>query len=304
MAWLWESWEEFVKYVQPVAVQCGRFQHACRATELELLGELSEAVRDLRKANAALATLGFDGKRTKQPKDEARMHEARNEVINAVYAGEALLLLHKRLTLNDASYGFLHAHDILEHWDRYAATTRIEGEIHQLTKDVDLLLHGYDRLVREDERLLIDELKLPEELTCDFKIARNLFSIGLDDIGLFLTGRGLEKVLRRIARDRKIVIVRKKPEPAEDAEFYDLIEALSRVRWKTRKVPLIVAETKALLHYLRSIRNRGAHKGQHGSEVEGAREKACVIAKTAARLWDDVHGNRAQLAPVSIPKDW
>jgi hypothetical protein len=52
-----------------------------------------------------------------------------------------------------------------------------------------------------------------------------------------------------------------------------LIETLSRVRWKTRKVPLIAAETKALLHYLRSFRNRGAHKGQDGSEVEGAREK-------------------------------
>ena len=304
MAWMWESWEEFVRYVQPVGVQRGRFQHALQAPELERLGELLEAVHDLRKANAALAKLGFDGKRTNPPKDAVTMHDANNRVIEAVYAGETLLLFHKRLTLTDASYGFLHAHDILEHWDRYAATTRIEVEIHRLTEDVDLLLQGYDRLVREDEHLLVDELELPTELKQDFEAARNLFSIGFDDIGLFIAGRGLEKMLRRIARDRKIVIVRNKPTPADEAEFYDLIEALSRVRWKTRKAPLIAPETKALLHYLRSLRNRGAHKGHEPSDVEGAREKACVIAKTAAQLWKSVDGKRAQLTPTNIPKDW
>jgi hypothetical protein len=304
MAWLWEGWEEFVRHVQPVAVQRGRFQHASHATELELLGDLLEAVHDLRKANGALATLGFNGKKAVKPTDKSTLHEAHNRVIEAVYAGEALLLFHKRLTLSEASYGFLHAHDILEHWDRYAATTRIQMEIHRLTEDVDLLLQGYDRLVREDERLLVNELDdLPEELERDFQAARNLFSIGLDDIGLFIAGRGLEKVLRRIARDRKLFIVRGKPVPAEDADFYDLIEALSRVRWKTRKASLISTETKAL-HYLRSIRNRGAHKGHETSAIEGAREKACVVAKTAAQLWESVDGTRAQLAPTNIPKDW
>lgn len=304
MAWLWESWEEFARYVVPVAIQSGRFWHADQAPELEVLGELLEAVHDLRKANQALATLGFDEKRTKEALDEVTLDEARNQVIEAVYAGEALLLLHKRLTMSESSYGFLHAHDILEHWDRYAATTRIAGEIHRLTQDVDFLLQGYDRLVREDERLLLNELDLPKELERDFQAARDLFSIGLDDIGLFVAGRGLEKILRRIARDRKIVIAQKKPVPADEADFYDLIEALSRVRWTTRKVSLISPETKALLHYLRSIRNRGAHRGHSAPEAEGAREKAAVIAKTAAQLWKSVEGRRAQLAPKTVPKDW
>lgn len=81
-------------------------------------------------------------------------------------------------------------------------------------------------LVREDEQLLIDGLDLPEELTYDFRLARNVFSIGLDEVGLFVAGRGLEKVLRRIARGRKIaVVVRTKQKPAAEPDFYDLIEA-------------------------------------------------------------------------------
>jgi hypothetical protein len=87
-------------------------------------------------------------------------------------------------------------------------------EICQLTKDIDGLREGYQRLVREDGQLLIDGLDLPEELTYDFRLARNVFSIGLDEVGLFVAGRGLEKVLRRIARDRKIaVVVRTKQKP-------------------------------------------------------------------------------------------
>lgn len=305
MAWLWESWEEFVRDVEPVAIQRGRFQHARHATELDLLKDLLEAVRDFRAANEGLAALGFDGKSTKQTKDDTTLHKAHNLVIEAVYAGEALLLHHRRLALSDASYGFLHQHDIIEPWERYAGTTRIAVEIYQLTKDIDGLLEGYQRLVREDEQLLIDGLDLPEELTYDFRLARNVFSIGLDEVGLFLAGRGLEKVLRRIARDRKIaVVVRTKQKPAAEADFYDLIEALSRVSWKTRKVPLITKDTRALLHYLRELRNRGAHKEETVASVEGAREKATVIAKTAMQLWSRVDGNRARLDPTVILKDW
>lgn len=204
MAWLWECWEEFDRYVRPIAVQEGRFRHIQRATELESLGDLLDAVRDLRAANRALTSLGFDDTMKMEPKDEATMHKAHSEVMNAVYAGEALLLHHRRLTITNASYGFLHAHDILDHWERYAANTRILREIQKFTVDVDRLLEGYDRLVRDDERLLVDDLELPEDLKRDFEAARNLFSIGLDDIGLFIAGRGLEKILRRIAKDRKI----------------------------------------------------------------------------------------------------
>lgn len=305
MAWLWESWEEFERHVEPVAVQRGRFTYARRATELEVLGELLEAVRELRNANGVLAKLGFDDKRTMQSKDEETMHKAHNEVINAVYAGEAILLFHKRLTTTDAAYGFLHAHDILEHWDRYTANQRILREIHQLTKDVDRLLNGYDQIARADERLLLEGLDLPEELEDDFRLARNLFSIGLDEVGLFTAARGLENVLRRIAHDRNFVtVIKNKQKPTMDVDFYDLIETFARVRWKTNQAPLLSPDTKALLHYLRTLRNRGAHQAPNPSTKEGVREKACLVANAAGQLWSSADRKRARLDSIVISKDW
>lgn len=305
MAWLWNSWEEFEDHVAPVAVQRGRFTHFRHATELEMLGELLKAVQDLRNANDALARLGFDDRMKIEAKGEKTMHEARNEVIHAVYAGEALLLFHKRLAMTDASYGFLHAHDTLEHWDRYAANMRILHEIQQLRRDVDKLLAGYDQMARDDERLFLDGLDLPEELEEDFRLARNLFSIGLDEVGLFTAARGLEKVLRKIAQDRKLVTVFKnKQRPTEEIDFYDLIETFARVSWKSSRASLISPDAKALLHYLRTLRNRGAHKRHGRSEDEGIREKACLVAKIAGQLWASVHGKRARLYPILIAKDW
>jgi hypothetical protein len=305
MAWVWASWKEFAEQIQPVAIQQGRFRHASQATELEQLKELLEAHHTLEGANRALTHFEFGKRIHTSALDAATLHQTRNLVIEAVYAGEALLLFHKRLALTEASYGFLHSNDILDHWDRYVAIERVAYEVDRLTKDVQQLLEGYDRLLREDERFLTSNLDLPEELQSDFLLARNVFSIGLDDIGLFLAGRGLEKVLRRIAKDRKIeIIVNKKQKPADQIEFYNLIEVLSRVNWKVRQTPLIAKDVKHLLHFLRELRNRGAHKGETAASIEGAREKATVVASTANKLWNEVHGDRAKLEPLAVLKDW
>lgn len=223
-----------------------------------------------------------------------------------VYAGEELLLYHKRLTKSDASYGFLHQHDILEHWERYEKTGRIAMEIHQLMKDVDELLDGYGSLIQADDRFIVDHLDLPASLESEFRLARNLFSVGFDDVGLHVAGRGLEGVLRRIADVRKISLdVKGKQSPASDADVYDLIEAMFRIRWKTRGTRLITPETKALLHYLRTLRNSSAHATRGMSTpIVNPRETAIVVAETANRLWHAVTTTRARLAPTTVQKTW
>lgn len=45
------------------------------------------------------------------------------------------------------------------------------------------------------------------ELEADFRLARNLFSIGFDEVGVLIAGRGLEGVLRKVAAMRKIELV-------------------------------------------------------------------------------------------------
>jgi hypothetical protein len=193
----------------------------------------------------------------------------------------------------------------LDHWDHYVGNERIVYEVQKLVDSVDELLVGYQRMARENERLLLHNLDLPKELEQDFRLSRNLFSIGIDEVALFIAARGLEKVLRRIARDRKITLEMKgRKEAASESDLRDLIELMSKVRWKVKGTPLISKETKTLLQYIRTVRNSGAHLGGQGSETENSRQTASIIARTANALWNSVTGSRARLEPTNIQKNW
>src|SRR6185437_15810335 len=114
-------------------------------------------------------------------------------------------------------------------------------------KDIDQMLSGYYALIQTDHSFLLGTLDLPDPLAADFRLARDLFSTGFDEIGLLVAGRGLEGVLRKIAAARKISLQTKKTAPASEADSYDLIEVMYRVKWKLTGVSLISQETKALL---------------------------------------------------------
>jgi hypothetical protein len=76
------------------------------------------------------------------------------------------------------------------------------------------------------------------------------------------------------------------------------------IRWKTKGTRLINSETKALLHYLRVLRNGGAHAAIQGTRsVVNPRETAVVIAETANELWKEAV-TRAQIVPLTVQKTW
>lgn len=308
MVWLWASWQEYVDAVHPAAFDSpGRLRGAQRDSWFEAECHLWEAVRKLTEAARTLHTLGFTGSDHESPPDDVSViNRAERIVLDAIFAGEELLLYHKRLAKSDAAYGFLHQNELVKHWDRYEGAGRLPMEIHQLMSDIGELLNGYQEFVQAEDRFIIGHIDLPSSLESDFRLARNLFSVGFDDVGLLIAGRGLEGVLRRIADVRKIAIeVKGKTSPASEADFYDLIEAMSRVRWKTSRTRLITPEIKALLHYLRSLRNSGAHPtGPSGRSTISPRETATLIAETADRLWKDVSGTRARLDPPAVQKTW
>ena len=306
MAWLWTSWDEYVSTIHPVALQHASHVLSHRNTQLESTGRLLASVEKFRKAVHALQSLGFAVEKAPLLRKSTATRDAYRPVEEAVYAGEELLLYHKRLALSEASYGFLHAHELLKHWDRYAETLRIAHEIYQFLKDCRLLLDGYEQMTRGDERFIIDDVELPESLEADFRAARNLFSVGFDEIGLLVAGRGLEGVLRRVAQNRKIFMqpVKGKHRPANEVDFADLIEVIARVRWKVKDAPLISRDTKTMLHYLRTIRNSQAHPQQQASSVGTAREIAKVAAVTASLVWNETSTNRAKLHPTTVLKDW
>lgn len=304
MAWLWDSWEEFTRSVRPVEARPGWFVQSKLGTRFEAEKYVLEAVNEIEQSLAALERFNAGTRRSRGTGDLPGIEEPRDSVILATNAGERLLLYHKRLALSTFSYGFLHSHDLIDHWQRYAPE-RIPYEVRQFAEDLKELLRGYCELAESDGRFIVDDIDLPEELLPDFRSARDLFSTGFDEAALFFAGRGLEGVLRKIASDRKIDLVSNKgPSPASEADLYDLIEALSRVRWKVRNEPLISKEAKALLHYLRTSRNSGAHPNSTGFGIHSARESAQVVAKTADRLWNSVAKSRARLGPTKIQKNW
>jgi hypothetical protein len=308
MAWLWSSWKEFVDRINPSCVTSqGSLGLTLYGSWFETEERLFQAVQEIRQALEGLYELGFTGKDDNQPPagDEIEQ-KAHKLVIEIVQAGEELLLCHKRLAVSDAAYGFRHSHDILEHWERYSGTRRIPREVDQLVKDVLELLAGFQEMIEYDSRLLVNTLDLPKELEAEFRLARNLFSVGFDDVALLIAGRAFEGVLRSIAVQRRIVIVTKgSPTLGKEADFNDLIEALYRIRWRGDGSRLIGADTRALLHYLRTMRNEGAHGGsQLRKPLVSPRETAIVVAETANRLWKEIAQTRARIDTAKVDKTW
>jgi hypothetical protein len=137
MAWLWDSWEDYVDAVHPWAVEhSGLLRLAHQRPWCEVECGLFEAVQKLSEALASLRKLGFSGEdHDRPPKDSSAIRQAEPLVEDAIFAGEELLLYHKRLAKSRAAYGFLHENSLMKHWHRYEQSGRISKEIHQFVKD-------------------------------------------------------------------------------------------------------------------------------------------------------------------------
>jgi hypothetical protein len=200
MPWLWNSWEEYRDWVHPSSIRRGFWGLSHQQTWNEAESKLWDAVHRLTESRNSLCKLGFTGSDDDFPPDSpADLSRVRHLVITVIHCGETLLLYHKRLAKSEASYGFLHQIDLLEHWDRYASTGRIASEIHQLVTDLRDLLQGYEAFLRAEDKFIIGGLDLPTSLESDFLLARNLFSVGFDDgLGSSLRDAGLRACCARL----------------------------------------------------------------------------------------------------------
>jgi hypothetical protein len=91
--------------------------------------------------------------------------------------------------------------------------------------------------------------------------------------------------------------------PAAEEDFYDLIECLSRTRWKSDKSPVINGRVKSLLHHIRTSRNAAAHPSITPVE-ENWRELAVIVASNANRIWKIAQRRYASLAEKKITRAW
>lgn len=282
MPWLWRDDKEFSDYVRPAMLQ---WHLPVLITHQETWfwchEEMHDAATKLSVANGDLIALGF-GKQP-MPEDHALLEKAANLTWDIAYEGERLLLFHKRLAQSEWAYDFLHEHDLSEHWVRYAATKRIFREIGKLAEAARELLQGYEKLQQEDDRFLIRELNLPEELQSDFVLSRNLFSVGFDELAVLVACRGLEGVIRQITKQRKIKLPGKADKLAFDADLNALIEAFGHLRLADG-TPVLDQRVVKLLQYGRTVRNASAHPGSRPRQT--ARELAKVITSEAEHVWN------------------
>ena len=270
----------------------------------ENLKRLVEAVNELKNAIRKLNEMGY----TKKPptENEKQLVKAQSLVWVIIYNGETLLLYHKRLAISRWSTDFRREKNIEKHWDRYASSRRIYYQLGRFIQAAETLIKGFQELATDDEFFLVHDIELPAFLMEDFILARNLFSVGLDDVGALISGRGLEGVLREVGRLKDIKVqIKGKDYPVCDADFYDLIETLYRVQWQNDKSNFVDKETKNLLHYLRAMRNSSAHpNSKNNLKRKTAREIAVIALRTAKMIWDATKRKRAKLANKIIIKDW
>jgi hypothetical protein len=305
MVWLWSSWDEYVSNIDPQCVTSrGILRQAQRESSFEVVQRLFKAAATLERSISGLHALGFRG--GEDGNDLSVNADVYRHVEDLLYAGEELLLFHKRLALSAAAYDFACCRDVLQRWDRNLGTPRAAEEINELVRAIRTLMDGFFAITKGDTELLVGDLELPEDLESDFRLARNLFSVGFDDVAALISGRGLEGVLREIARRRKMLIVIKGvTEPAAEVDLHDLIEVLYRVRWKASGKRLISSQTRGLLQYLRTVRNTHAHASSGSTLAESdPRETAIILSRTANRLWKDATATRARLVPTTVPKNW
>ncbi len=306
MTWLWSSQEEFNKYVVPVYLDKPGNVHGTRIyPSFENLKSMFNALEKFKETIDALGKMGYADDSPAQNKKE--LHEARRLMWTLVLNGEIILLHHKRLALSSWASDFIYEKDLEEHWEHYSSGIRIYNELNKLIIGAKKMLEGFFELSNQDEDFLVYGLSLPDHLKEDFLLARNLFSVGFDSVGAFVAGRGLEGVLREVAKIKGIYILdkNKNKNPANEATFHDLIQTFYSARWRKDKRRLIDDHTRILLDQLRTLRNYGAHpRGQNEIEYLKWREFAIIISNTANSIWLMAQKRYARLVTKEIEKNW
>jgi hypothetical protein len=304
MVWLWNSFEEYSEWVTPISVNKSTwFRRTQRRTTFGNGRKLFGNISAIQLACDALQKLGRD----RIDEKNNPIPDARHLCLEIASEGEQLLLLHKRLATSKHAQDFIAEKDLFINWDHECNRNNTRRKVSELCTAAQGLLQGVDDFADVDESFLKDDLELPDFLRRDFFTARNLFSIGNDEMGLFAVGRAIEGVIRAILKMRAIELMDSKGKrtPAHEADFSDLIELTYRLRWKRTGDRLISNDARLLLQYLRSVRNSNAHPGNRTAQSsENAREVAQITVRTAMDLWRSVAERKTRLFTQTVTRDW
>jgi hypothetical protein len=300
-AWRWRSDDEFQENISPFTlrgVRNVRLSHRSQSLA-QCAFELYRSLSRLTEALDRLRSMIAEGR------SGINFPIANGAALEICCDGERLLLYQRRLGLSMDAYGFLHGKEAFERDGKPVSEMADFRALEQLVKDTDELVCGFYKAEKDGEDFLIKLIDMPIELAEDFYLARDCFSVGLDEIGLLLAGRALEGVVRRIMQDRHVLLQsRRGCDPASESDLNDIIEVARRLRWQKGKSRAFPSDAIQLLHWQREVRNAGAHPAVHRGYTD-PRTLALAVVELAGQLWK-VHQSksRARLQTSVIVKDW
>ncbi len=278
MTWLWKTFQEFEKAVNPIEATIPTFLEAAHnETAAQVWQAMMEDLQGFHDAVEELRRFTHLDRRSELAKHDGEA--AILSLIRAVLHGEHLLGYNQRLVESKAGAHFIDAKHFVANPDYYLKQKRLLGKIQDFHPACNELLEEIRRQTERDSLFLDHEVELPDDLKSDFITARNLFSVGFDEAGLIYCGRGLEGVVRRIARDHNVG-----PSPTERARFFEILAALEKKRFAHDQSLVIEEGAKHLLHYSRTTRNQSAHPSPD-RKPEPYREQAVLMAQKASELW-------------------
>lgn len=308
MVWLWKNWNEYENAVEPSVLSGrGEFRTLQNQSLMEQLQGLTQAEESLAAAidafhkkyeDVAFNEIAFSG-----PEDLDGMKSLMTDI---AYYGEWLIMHNRRLIEAPNTGLFISYAESANRVNANWQDRRLLFDFQKLLIGAQALIDNHRNMIVQDALILESSKELPRELSGDFILARDLFSVGLDETAVLIAGRGLEGVLRAVARAKSIKLkVKSGLSPADDADFNDLIEVMYRLQWKTSKKRLVSLKTRNLLHFVRSHRNSSAHAEAGEREpVDNPREIANIILSAAVKLWRESTASRARFESTEIEKAW
>jgi hypothetical protein len=197
----------------------------------------------------------------KNPKELERLSRPMNDTLCELgHFGEILLLYQQRLARTDAALHFIHYKEFIQH-----GAHRLHGESHpsEIRRLIEAALAFREELAtaltKADDFIISRTRSLPADIAADFYLARDLYSVGFDDVAVLVLCRGLERVTRRILAERNLQTNKGSSGP-ERAHLSDVIETIGSLRWKSDHRRFISTSWRQMLHWMREIRNEGTHE--------------------------------------------
>lgn len=282
--WHWESTEAYTEHIKPIEHGPKNAVHAAKSyTALKRVWSYCKAVHDLEEACAELKRIAdIAAYPPISPFTEDQFDQVWNAACRIVSNGEYIFAYCKALAETKGGEEFIERKHIFEELPRYQKESW--GSCKSWTIDLlrateEFLKSIYDFWATE-ESFLNHVPDLPEDLKMDFVAARDVMSLGFDEAGLIYAGRGLEGVVRQIAKKHNVI----PSKPVERLRFFDILAALEKKKFSHDQSLVIDEQMRHRLQLSRVTRNHSAHPNSQQGAL-GMREDAILMAKKANELW-------------------